>query len=698
MSVKRRLLAAAIAVILCSTSLAGAIPARALGVTVPTVTVSPNVATVRAKYVIEFDLTAALQQYQSISIQFHGPSPTILPCTPCNQKIDLNYVRVNGVNPVQDVIGNSLVGSIQVRVPSALAAGAHVQLVFDEGARIGNPTVVGTYWAEVWTESDPLHVQSLTYLIGESQLETPVVTPDNDVAGASTAYFIALVTGGRGELTEDKDSVILTFPSAMALPAIPIASQVTVNGVQAAVVTRVQGLNTLSVRMPVSVGSRTGVTIGFLSKFGLANPSQRGEYRLLVRTTAEPIDVKSEPFAIVDRAAVTVTLSAQPETPDGRSGWYVHAPTVALRGESNVAGAVTIMYGIDATPAINYAGPIAIPDGVHTLRYVASNAQAGIVGEEHSVAYKVAQAGPALAVSGESTLLVSDPSYEIKGRVQARPAPVSGVDVQGKETHILADGTFSERLTLLEGKNDIEVVARDEAGQASFVQQTIVLDTVPPALTVTAPRLWEEVLSESVMVQGRVELGCTLDVAGRRIADVGSDGSFAVPVTLTPGKNTVLVNAQDRAGNVRQLAVIVISKATRTHEIVLTVDTTSMSVDGVSQPVDPGRSTTPVIVRGRTMVPISSIMSAVGGGAAWDAATRTVTLTLGMDTVVLTIGKATATVNGTAVRIDLLDAKVVPIIQNGRTMLPLRFAGESFGASVTWDSASRRITLVFPAS
>jgi uncharacterized protein YfaP (DUF2135 family) len=698
MSMRRRWLAAAMVVVLGCTLVAGALPARVIGAMVPTVTVSPNVTGVRATYVIEFDLTAALEQFQSITVQFHGPSPTVLPCTPCNQKIDLNYVSVNGVKPVQEVIGNSLVGSIQLRAPAALAAGSHVRLVFDEGARIGNPVMVGTYWVEVWTESDPLHVQSQTYLIGESQLETPVVTPDNDVAGASTGYLVTLVTGGRGELVEGKDAVILTFPSAIVLPAVPVASQVTVDGVQASVVTRVQGLNALSVTMPVSVGSRASLTITLLAGLGLANPSQRGEYRLRVRTTAEPVDVQSEPFAVVDRPAVAVTLSAEPGTPDGRNGWYVHAPIIALRGESNVAGTVAIVYGIDTAPTLGYTGPITIPDGMHTLRYVASNAQAGVAGDEQRVAYKVALAGPNVVVAGEPTQLVSDPSYEVKGTVQAHPAPVAAVDVQGKETHVLADGSFSERVTLLEGSNEIEVVSRDEAGQATFVRRIIVLDTVPPALTVSAPRLWEEVASARVIVQGRVELGCTLDVAGVRVADVGTDGSFAVPVALTPGKNTVVVSAQDSARNVRHVTIVVISKPERTHEVVLTVGSTSMSVDGVSQTVDPGRSTTPVIVRGRTMVPISSIMNAVGGRAAWDAASRTVTLTLDTNTIVLTIGKTAARVNDREVRIDPQDPSVVPVIQNGRTMLPLRFVGESFGASVVWDSVLRRVTVVFAAS
>ncbi len=100
MFMKKRLIAAALTVLfLCASVVAGA-PARAVGITVPTVAVSPNTAGVRAKYVIEFDITVALEQYQAITIQFVGPSLTVLPCTPCNQKIDQYHVLVNGINPL----------------------------------------------------------------------------------------------------------------------------------------------------------------------------------------------------------------------------------------------------------------------------------------------------------------------------------------------------------------------------------------------------------------------------------------------------------------------------------------------------------------------------------------------------------------------------------------------------------------------
>jgi hypothetical protein len=52
-------------------------------------------------------------------------------------------------------------------------------------------------------------------------------------------------------------------------------------------------------------------------------------------------------------------------------------------------------------------------------------------------------------------------------------------------------------------------------------------------------------------------------------------------------------------------------------------------------------------------------------------------------------------VNGVSTPIDSTDAKVVPEIINGRTMLPLRFVTENLGATVGWDQNTQTITITY---
>lgn len=51
------------------------------------------------------------------------------------------------------------------------------------------------------------------------------------------------------------------------------------------------------------------------------------------------------------------------------------------------------------------------------------------------------------------------------------------------------------------------------------------------------------------------------------------------------------------------------------------------------------------------------------------------------------IGHKTAQVDGSPVSLD-----VAPLIMNSRTMVPVRFVGEAFGASFAWDEATRKVT------
>ena len=83
-----------------------------------------------------------------------------------------------------------------------------------------------------------------------------------------------------------------------------------------------------------------------------------------------------------------------------------------------------------------------------------------------------------------------------------------------------------------------------------------------------------------------------------------------------------------------------------------------------------------------------AIFEALGASVDWNGAAQTVTATNGDTVVRLTIGSATATVNGVSVTIDQPG-----VVVNGRTLVPLRFVAESFGVSVNWNGATRTVTI-----
>ena len=104
----------------------------------------------------------------------------------------------------------------------------------------------------------------------------------------------------------------------------------------------------------------------------------------------------------------------------------------------------------------------------------------------------------------------------------------------------------------------------------------------------------------------------------------------------------------------------------------------------------------PQIVEGRTLLPIRWIAEPLGANVGWDGVDKKVTVTLGSIKIELWIGKSIAKVNGVDTPIDPSNPKVVPLIIQGRTMLPVRFVAENLGCEVGWDAKTQTVTITYP--
>ncbi len=124
------------------------------------------------------------------------------------------------------------------------------------------------------------------------------------------------------------------------------------------------------------------------------------------------------------------------------------------------------------------------------------------------------------------------------------------------------------------------------------------------------------------------------------------------------------------------------------NTVVLTIDSPVMSVNGEEREIDPEGGTAPVIISGRTLVPIRAIIESMGGRVDWNNEARESILTYGEDVIRLTIDSQTAYLNDTESTLD-----TAPTIINGRTMLPIRFIAEGFGFNVDWNEGERTITI-----
>lgn len=94
----------------------------------------------------------------------------------------------------------------------------------------------------------------------------------------------------------------------------------------------------------------------------------------------------------------------------------------------------------------------------------------------------------------------------------------------------------------------------------------------------------------------------------------------------------------------------------------------------------------PMIVGGRTFVPMSPIFTALGAQVSWDPVYQEVWGRRDTDVIVLQIGNRQAAVNGSVEEMD-----VAPFIYSGRTMVPAAFIALSLGEEVSWDAVNRTV-------
>ncbi len=111
-----------------------------------------------------------------------------------------------------------------------------------------------------------------------------------------------------------------------------------------------------------------------------------------------------------------------------------------------------------------------------------------------------------------------------------------------------------------------------------------------------------------------------------------------------------------------------------------------IQINGVEQVYDQ----MPVIVNGRTLVPMRGIFEALGADVEWIDATKTVVGSRDRQYVKLRLDSDTVYINGIEQEKKL---DVPATIINGRTMVPVRFIAETLGETVEWDDSTKTVKI-----
>ena len=96
----------------------------------------------------------------------------------------------------------------------------------------------------------------------------------------------------------------------------------------------------------------------------------------------------------------------------------------------------------------------------------------------------------------------------------------------------------------------------------------------------------------------------------------------------------------------------------------------------------------PIRLNDRIYVPIRFVAETIGAQVEWEPVTSTVLILHHDNNLLLQIGsRQLFTATGT------VDMDVAPIIENDRTMLPIRFVAEALSYSVDWDGGNQDVII-----
>jgi hypothetical protein len=227
------------------------------------------------------------------------------------------------------------------------------------------------------------------------------------------------------------------------------------------------------------------------------------------------------------------------------------------------------------------------------------------------------------------------------------------------------------------------------------------VDTVPPTITVAYPQNNAILNVRNFTITGKTEASATLTINGNPVS-VGADGSFSYDAAIS-GPATFTIVSRDIAGNTSQFLLtvsldttppkLVISEPKAFQEVHTqfvavkgqTEKDAKVTVNGLEIAVNPADYSFSYSLQLTT--PGLNSINVVAVDLAGNQTTAAIPVNFIPKTkIILQVGNTVALVNDKTVKLD-----APPKIINGRTLVPLRFVAEAFGASVKWNSVFKLV-------
>lgn len=675
---------------------------KSLGVTSISVKVSPNIVTLAAEYRISFVTGKTLKGSAGDWVRIDFPNNFLLPCNCGGTGWSPSDFIINGVSPTYKPEGSNTDNQkhVEIELPSGLVIGAgeKVNIIIKASAKVKNPPEPGEYKLGIYTSQESTEFYSPPFKIVYSHVKNVVASLSSDIIGTSTAVAVSFTTGELGDLAgaDDPnriaDTISLVLPSGFKVPSFISSDEINirVNGSNnTPKKTSVKG-NTIVCTVPKDIPANTQVTVEVSEQAGIVNPDTPGLYKIKVHTSKEKDDVESNAIEIKDKPYVRTKFIVTPSFPDGKNDFYITQPIVILVGETNTGDPITTYYKIDDGNYVTSVSgaQIVVDYGVHKISYYST--AGNIVEKVHTQVIKFDNAAPVLTInSPQSGSYAKSSECTITGSV--KDDYLDKLLINGNKVEVLSDGSFSYKVNLNPGKNVFKILAEDMAGNKTERDISVIYDTTVPKISLASPQNWQEFKEPDVTVSGTVSPPehIKLTINGNPV-DVMADGSFTYSIMLEkPGMYAIKVVAEyEFSGKKAEQDVVIIYKPVKKITVLLKIGSKVITIDGKQKVMDVAPYIEPST--GRTLVPIRFISEAFGADVEWEPEFKVVTIRLNDTVIKLQVGNSMAIVNGSKVQLDQ-----PPVIKDNRTMVPLRFISEAFGATVEWFPDTREVKIVY---
>lgn len=200
--------------------------------------------------------------------------------------------------------------------------------------------------------------------------------------------------------------------------------------------------------------------------------------RLTVKEKTAPVITVSSPTAsqLLTSNQPTIVFTVT----DADSG--VNPDTIKLLIDGTEVSGIT-KTKTSSGYSCSYKPDTALADGSHTIVVRASDYDENAATQK-SVSFKIDTVPPELSVTTPvDKLITNKTTVTVAGTTNdATSSPVT-LTINGVETTVYDDGTFSKDITLEDGANTINIVATDGAGRTTTVTRTVTLDTKAPVIS-----------------------------------------------------------------------------------------------------------------------------------------------------------------------------------------------------------------------